>query len=165
LSQAEPIELLPLAPRARWVFHAQALWRFVAFWVPVTVLGGFAGAVAFSAFWAAIVAGVWLMLMFLLAIWYPSLAFDRWGYALREGDLLIARGVVWHTVVAIPTHRIQHVDTHQGPLEQWFGLARVAIFTASGLGADGVIPGLTLEAADALRDTLVRASVGEDDGV
>jgi membrane protein YdbS with pleckstrin-like domain len=55
------------------------------------------------------------------------------------------------------------VDVKQGPLEQWLRLARVRIHTASGIGADGVIPGLTLDQAELLRDRLVRPS--GNDGV
>jgi membrane protein YdbS with pleckstrin-like domain len=61
----------------------------------------------------------------------------------------------------VPTNRIQHVDVRQGPLEQWLGLSRVLVYTASGMGADGVIPGLNVETAEALRDQLVRT---EGDG-
>jgi membrane protein YdbS with pleckstrin-like domain len=55
------------------------------------------------------------------------------------------------------------VDLKQGPLEQWMGLTRVQIYTASGMGADGVIPGMALGLAESLRDQLV--SVVGDDGV
>ena len=44
------------------------------------------------------------------------------------------------------------------------GLARVQVFTASGIGGDGVIPGLALVDAEALRDQLVQLG-GGDDGV
>ena len=76
---------------------------------------------------------------------------------------VIVHGVIVKEVTAIPLSRIQHVDTRQGILEQWFGLARLSIYTASGMGADGFIPGLTSEMADALRDRLVRDD--GDDGV
>ena len=102
--------------------------------------------------------------MFLMTVWYPSLAFDRWSYAVTDEEVLIARGVVTRRVTAIPLGRIQHVDTRQGVLEQWTGLARLQVFTASGIGGDGVIPGLDLEVAEGLRDQLVRGT-GGDDGV
>ncbi len=152
-----------LAPRARLLFHAQALIRLVLFWVPVTAMAGAAAAAtwsAWSAFWGA---SAWMLFVFLLSIWWPTWSFERWGYRLREGDLLIANGVLFRSVVAIPTGRIQHVDTRQGPLEQWLGLARLHVYTASGMGADGVIPGLVAADAEGLRDQLVAAR--GDDGV
>ncbi|NPC86418.1 PH domain-containing protein, partial [Pyxidicoccus fallax] len=88
--------------------------------------------------------------------WYPTRAHQRWGWALREHDLLIAHGVLVRRLVSIPAGRIQHVDVHQGPIERSLGLARLQVYTASGGGADGEIPGLARETADALREKLVR---------
>lgn len=152
-----------LHPRARLLFYLQAFARLLLFWVPVTTVGIVVAASTLS-LTVGLVGGLsWLFLQFVLALWLPALAFDRWGYALRGADLLIRRGVIVRSVTAIPLSRIQHVDTRQGPLEQWVGLARVQIHTASGVGGDGAIPGLELETAEALRDRLVE--VKGDDGV
>ena len=91
-----------------------------------------------------------------VAVWHPPRAYQRWGWALREHDLLISHGVLIHQVVSIPAGRIQHVDVHQGPIERALGLARLQVYTASGGGADGEIPGLARATADALREKLVR---------
>ena len=115
-------------------------------------------------FWVAgATAFAWFGLMFVYAVWYPSFAFERWGYALREEELIIGRGVLFRSITAIPLGRVQHVDTRQGPLEQWMGLARLQVYTASGMGADGVIPGLTIPDAELLRDELLQ--IRGDDGV
>jgi hypothetical protein len=105
---------------------------------------------------AVLVLGLAAALGLLLVVWYPSRAWRAWGYAVREHDLLITGGVVVRQLVSIPAGRIQHVDIHQGPIERAMGLARLRVYTASGGGADGVIPAMTLEAADALRERLVR---------
>ena len=153
-----------LSPRARLLFYLQAFSRLFLFWVPVTLGAVFAGSFAIGLKSAALVGVGWLFVLFLSALWMPALAWERWAYALRETDLLIARGVLVHTVTAIPLARIQHVDVQRGPIEQWFGLAQVQIHTASGgLRHDGGIPGLAVEDAEALRDTLLRIS--GDDGV
>jgi uncharacterized protein len=160
------MELHPLAPRARLLFHLQALSRLVFAWLPM--LGMLTAGLAFvwQVFGALAIGAALGFVVFLLALWMPSLAFDRWGYLLRDEDLLISRGVLVRRITTIPTHRIQHVDTQQGPLEQWLGLARVHVHTASGLGADGVIPGLWFADAEALRDTLIeRSQSAMDDGV
>ncbi len=149
----------PLAPSARWLFYLQAFSQLLLLWVPLTaVLGALAAAFLVPPLWAAVAGACWLFTLFLLALWLPNLAWERWAYALREHDLLIARGVWVRAVTAIPVSRIQHVDTRQGPLEQLLGLARVTVHTASGLGGDGVIPGLTRSDAEALRDELIRVS-------
>lgn len=156
-------EFQPLDPRARLLFYLQAFSRLLMFWVPVTLVLGFAAATMISVPVGVGFGLVWLFLQFLIALWWPSLAFERWGYALREEEVLIRRGVVVRSITAIPLARIQHVDTKQGPIEQWLGLARVQIYTASGVGGDGVIPGLEHGAAESLRDRLVE--VKGDDGV
>ncbi len=158
------MEFVPLAERARILFHLQALSSFFFFWIPATTVTSVGAVFFISPLYVAIGAIGWLFFLFVLALWFPSLSFDRWGYLLRDEDLVITRGVLFRIVAAIPVHRIQHVDTRQGPLEQWMGLARVQIYTASGMGADGVIPGLDVEVAEALRDELVRVAEG-DDGV
>jgi membrane protein YdbS with pleckstrin-like domain len=159
-----PIGMQGLDPSARMLFHIQALIRLVTVQIPMAVMIGVGIALLGGGPWVGLGAGaVAAFGFFLLALWYPSLSFDRWGYELREEDLLIQRGVLFRSLTAIPTARVQHVDTRQGPLEQWIGLARVQIYTAAGMGADGIIPGLDLHDAEALRDELVRRH--GDDGV
>lgn len=152
------------APRARLLFHLQDLTRFLFVWLPLSAVTG--GMVAAMVDWGTGAAWtvVAMFVGFLKALWYPSLAFDRWAWSLRDAELVVAHGVIFRSVVGIPLGRIQHVDLRQGPLELSFGLARLQIHTASGLGADGTIPGMEVAAAEALRERLVR-SAGGDDGV
>ena len=104
------------------------------------------------------------MCVLVWSLWMPHLLYINWGYLQREEDLLVKRGVILRSVTSIPYSRIQHVDTHQGPLELIFNLARVQVYTASGMGADAVIPGIKVDDANKLRDTLL-ASIDGDDGV
>ncbi|MBW1879859.1 MAG: PH domain-containing protein [Deltaproteobacteria bacterium] len=157
-------EYTPLDQRARLLFYLQAISRLMFLWLPmVAIMAGVL--VALVSVVGGLVAGAVLsFLLFLAAVWFPSLAFDRWGYMVRADEVLITHGVLVRRVTAIPVSRIQHVDTRQGLIEQWIGLARVKVFTASGIGGDGVIPGLALEDAEDLRDRLVSLG-GGDDGV
>lgn len=153
-----------LHPRARWLFHLQALASLAAFWAPVIAGGTFAATFAVGTGTAILTGGLVAFAAFLSALWYPSLSFDRWAWAIRDEDLVIRSGVVFVRTTAIPLGRIQHVDVRQGPLEQGFGLGRLVVFTAAGMGADGIIPGLSLDVAESLRDRLVARAHG-DDGV
>ncbi len=101
------------------------------------------------------------------AVWFPKLAYDRFRYAVREHDFYVERGVLLKRRTAIPLSRIQHVDTHQGPLEQLLQLSQLHVFTASGMSSDGCLPGLSRETADALRDRLseLGQAAAEEDGV
>ena len=80
------------------------------------------------------------------------------GYAEREQDLLVRKGVLFRTLVVVPYGRMQFVDVQAGPLDRLLGIARVQLHTASAL-TDAAIPGLPLPEAERLRDRL--ASRGE----
>ena len=153
----------PLAPRARLLFHLQAVSQLVFLWIPTTIVAVMAAA-WLTSFVTALAAGSLLLLACLLGtVWLPSLAYERWGWELRENELLVQHGVVFRSVTAIPIGRVQHVDVRQGPIEQWMGLARVHVHTASGVGADGMIPGLERAVAEKLRDQLVARSRAQPD--
>jgi membrane protein YdbS with pleckstrin-like domain len=84
--------------------------------------------------------------------------YRSWGYAEREDDLLIRRGVMFARLSVVPYGRMQFIDVTAGPLERAFGLATVRLHTAAA-ATDARIPGLEREEAARLRDTL--AELGE----
>lgn len=84
--------------------------------------------------------------------------FHSWGYAEREDDLLVRRGVMFSRLSVIPYGRMQFIDVTAGPLERLFGLATVKMHTAAA-ASDARIPGLERAEAERLRDRL--AQLGE----
>jgi membrane protein YdbS with pleckstrin-like domain len=81
-----------------------------------------------------------------------------WGYAEREDDLLVRRGVLVRRLSVVPYGRMQYVDVTAGPLDRRLGLARVTLHTAAA-ASDASIPGLPEAEARRLRDRL--AALGE----
>ena len=75
------------------------------------------------------------------------------GYAEREDDLLVRRGIMFHRATVVPYGRLQFVDVDAGPIDRMFGLATVKLNTASA-ATDATIPGLPRAEADRLRDSL-----------
>ncbi len=75
------------------------------------------------------------------------------GYAERQDDLLIRRGIMFHRTTVVPYGRLQFVDVDAGPVDRMFGLASVKLHTASA-STDANIPGLPRDEADRLRDSL-----------
>ncbi|WP_152348539.1 PH domain-containing protein [Brevibacterium sp. CFH 10365] len=75
------------------------------------------------------------------------------GYAEREDDLLVRRGIMFHRATVVPYGRLQFVDVDAGPVDRMFGLATVKLHTASA-ATDATIPGLPRAEADRLRDSL-----------
>jgi membrane protein YdbS with pleckstrin-like domain len=82
----------------------------------------------------------------------------NWGYAERQDDLIIRRGVMIRRISVVPYGRMQFVDVTAGPFERAFGLATVKLHTAAA-ATDARIPGLPTEEASRLRDQL--AALGE----
>ncbi|MDQ1627937.1 MAG: uncharacterized protein QOI54_1681 [Actinomycetota bacterium] len=76
-----------------------------------------------------------------------------WGYAERDDDLLVTRGVLNRQLVVVPYGRMQYVDVTAGPLDRRFGLATVQLHTAAA-ATDAQIPGLVPAEAARLRDRL-----------
>ncbi|WP_029252892.1 PH domain-containing protein [Paraoerskovia marina] len=75
------------------------------------------------------------------------------GYAERDDDLLIRRGILFRTLVVVPYGRMQYVDVQAGPLDHRLKIATLQLHTAS-TSTDATIPGLPPHEADRLRDQL-----------
>ena len=84
--------------------------------------------------------------------------YRAWGYAEREDDLLVRRGVMIRRLSIVPYGRMQFVDVTAGPIDRMFRLATVQLHTAAA-ATDARIPGLAVEEAHRLRDRL--AALGE----
>jgi uncharacterized protein len=120
--------------------------------IALAVAGALSGSgVAYGFAAAALVGGALL--------WrFVGRRFGSWGYAEREDDLLIRRGVMFARLSVVPYGRMQFIDVTAGPLERAFGLATVRLHTAAA-ATDARIPGLEREEAGRLRDSL--AELGE----
>ncbi|HEY3952967.1 MAG TPA: PH domain-containing protein [Streptosporangiaceae bacterium] len=81
-----------------------------------------------------------------------------WGYAERDDDLMVRRGVLVRRLSVIPYGRMQFIDVTAGPVERSLGLATLRMHTAAA-ASDARIPGLERAAAARLRDHL--AALGE----
>lgn len=82
-------------------------------------------------------------------------AVRAWGFAERPRDILIKHGLLTRRLSIVPYGRVQLVDIKAGPIERLFGLSSVQVKTAA-LDAPVVIPGLSPEVAQALRDRLAK---------
>jgi uncharacterized protein len=118
----------------------------------LVVIGALSGSTwAFGGAGAAVAAG-------LLLLPFVGRRYRSWGYAEREDDLLVCRGVMFARLSVVTYGRMQFIDVTAGPLERSFGLATVRLHTAAA-ATDARIPGLEREEAARLRDRL--AELGE----
>jgi membrane protein YdbS with pleckstrin-like domain len=123
---------------------------------------GFVGvvivAVAAAAVRSGLAAGIGLAAVVVLAVAaerFVHRRFAAWGYAEREDDLLVRRGVMFKRLSVVPYGRMQFVDVTAGPIERAFGLMTVRMHTAAA-ATDARIPGLLPDDATRLRDQLAR---------
>jgi membrane protein YdbS with pleckstrin-like domain len=89
------------------------------------------------------------------AWWVIGRQVEAIGYAERDEDLLVRRGVMFRSLVVVPYGRMQFVDVEAGPLARKLGYASVQLHTASP-ATDASIPGLVPDEAARLRDRLAR---------
>lgn len=79
------------------------------------------------------------------------------GYMLRGDDIVFRKGILWQRMVAVPYGRMQLVDITHGPMDRAFGIAKLKMITAA--ATSGVeIPGLSQQASEMLRDTLIEVA-------
>ena len=109
--------------------------------------------------------GSWLVVAVVVVVLAGALAdvmlgrrVRAWGYAERDEDLLVRRGLMFRRLSVIPYGRMQYVEVTAGPFERSFGLATVQMHTAAA-ASDARIPGLAAAEAARLRDQLT--SLGE----
>lgn len=137
-------------------------------WVQLisTVIGGIilmliVGVILFFATsqnWLAI--GLSVGGIFVLTVINASFSYFRTrtiGFQQRSDDFMMRQGMMFRRFVAVPYGRLQIVDIEQGPIERMFGLKKLKFVTAAA-GSGVVLPGLSAERAERLRDELVDAA-------
>jgi hypothetical protein len=114
--------------------------------------------IAFASVLAGVIAVTIVVVAAAAAERFLRRRFSAWGYAEREDDLIVRRGVMFSRLSVVPYGRMQFIDVTAGPLERAFGLRTVRMHTAAA-ASDARIPGLEQNEAERLRDRL--AELGE----
>ena len=139
----------PLAPALLTVrLVTCAVLGLIAELAAVAALARTSGAVPALAGGLLVAAGLGAVLVAVTRRWHA------WGWAEREDDLLVRRGVLIQRTSVVPYGRMQFVDVVSGPLARRLGIARVHLHTAAAV-SDAHLPGLPAARAQQLRDRLV----------
>lgn len=97
-----------------------------------------------------IVVGGWILVAsFFIFLSYKSYFYE--GFALREKDVVYKSGMWFRSTIIVPFNRVQHCEINQGPIDRYFGLSELSLFTAGGSSSDLNIPGLSQETATKLK--------------
>lgn len=135
---------------------AVSVWRCQ--YLIVSMLAAVAAAVTLfphdGAPWAVVAALVAACGFMLSWIW-PAIYYRHMRYGVDETGIVIQRGVLWRSYIALPRVRIQHTDVSQGPLQRRYGIGTLKLYTAGSRHTMIELPGLAHEQAIALRDALL----------
>ncbi|MGM1017131.1 MAG: PH domain-containing protein [Actinomycetota bacterium] len=119
----------------------------------IVIAATLVAALAFDQTWAWIPGGLIVLFTLATLVILPRQA-RAIGYMLRADDIVFRKGILWQRMIAVPYGRMQLVDITHGPLDRAFGVSQLKMVTAA--ATTGVqIPGLTQQASEALRDTLI----------
>lgn len=132
---------MALIPFAMW--FAWALGSSIELWIPV-------GTTVFVGIMSVLLVGI-----------VPSIRWRQLNYKIDEHELHVQRGIWVIRRTLVPIKRVQHVDTHQGPILHMYDLADVVVSTAA---TTHKIPALTEATANQLRhDISTFARIAQDD--
>ena len=105
--------------------------------------------------WGAMATALWAVLYGLM-LFVINKSFPVRAYALRELDISYKKGWLFYSHITVPFARVQHSEISQGPVDRYFGLVTLHIYTAGGSSSDLSIPGLPRDEAQRLRDFISR---------
>lgn len=150
LPATESIDFVPLERR-----YVLARFVLALVWVALIAL------VAVAAVWLFLPeVWRWGLSALLLLLPLPLLTYiscQRSGYALREHDIALRKGIFWRKQIIQPLVRLQHIEVARGPLDQYLELAGLRIFSAGTETETFTIPGLNAATAEQLRQRLLDA--------
>lgn len=105
---------------------------------------------------------VGLVLFAIGSLIWAKLAYKNYRYELTEDGFRKEMGVILKQYTTVPYDRIQNIDIRQGLLARILGLSELDIQTAAGLRANtqatGILPGLSPQVAEELREELIKRS-------
>ncbi|HLL31814.1 MAG TPA: PH domain-containing protein [Allosphingosinicella sp.] len=110
--------------------------------------------------WGLLVAAALPVLLYLV-LWAPLRRYRAWGYGMDGEELQVRRGIWTRVHTVVPLDRIQHIDVSQGPLERMLGICSLVLHTAGTLHSQIVVPGLSRDTAENMRDE-IRGRIREE---
>jgi len=101
---------------------------------------------------AFILIGCGVLILSAIILFSAKFYFRNKKYRLFDKNLTYQEGVLVHNETVVPFSRIQHVEIDEGPLERYFSLATLSVYTAGDSGKDLKISGLRIDLAQEIKD-------------
>lgn len=159
LPKAEESKLVPIDERYYTVVtYNQVLYWCVFFVITLVVM------ILNSEFHSWMMIGITLFVfaaLCFLSFRLTFLSFKNKAYAIREHDIMYQTGWLRKSLHVCPYNRIQHCSVDAGVFERNLGISKLKIYTAGGNDSDIVIPGLTPQEANSLRELIIQKNPQE----
>ena len=97
---------------------------------------------------------VWAIINLLLV----KATYNVEGYALREKDIVHVKGLITRRQTALPFNRVQHCEIKAGPIQRYFKLKSLEVYTAGGPSSDLRINGLEGDNAQRLKGFIIQTT-------
>jgi membrane protein YdbS with pleckstrin-like domain len=100
--------------------------------------------------WEIVILAAWMLQA---AFFYRMLhkRFYREAYAVREKDMIHAKGYWFRRQMTVPYNRVQHVEIRQGPIARSLGLGSISVYTAGTEGGHLVISDIEFTEAERIK--------------
>jgi membrane protein YdbS with pleckstrin-like domain len=161
LPKAEDANLIPIDERYYTVVsYYQVFYWFIIF------IGALIVAILNEEFHSWTMAGITLAVYSILCFLNFRLSylnFKNKAYAIREHDILYQTGWLNKSLHVCPFNRIQHCSVDAGVFERDLGISKLKIYSAGGNDSDIVIPGLSQEQANDMRDLIILKNQQENE--
>ncbi|HRQ28688.1 MAG TPA: PH domain-containing protein [Saprospiraceae bacterium] len=105
-------------------------------------------------------------LLIILFIWFFSLSskvFNTRSYAIRQRDIIYTRGLLFKSTTIVPFNRIQHAEIVSGPIDRFYNLSSLKIFTAGGSQSDLSLPGLLSSDAARIKSFIISKTAQDEE--
>jgi len=101
-----------------------------------------------------VIAGPVALILVVLVVFLPHRRYAARGHAMSDDRLRVVKGIMFHSDTIVPFGRVQHIDVDRGPIERYYGLATLQLYTAGSHGDVVSLPGLAHEDALEMRETI-----------
>jgi hypothetical protein len=159
LPKVEETRLVPVDERYYTVLSYNLVVYWIVFFVATLVV-----MILNREFHSWMMAGITLFVFATLCFLHfrlTYLTFKNMAYAIREHDILYQTGWLRKSLHVCPYNRIQHCSVDAGVFERNLGITKLKIYSAGGNDSDIVIPGLTPEQANSMRELIIQKNQQE----
>lgn len=150
-----------LEPGQRWVMRIRAWIMFAVLMIPGAIWEIVNRSV--ELIWPGAGIGGLVLLLIYPTFFAPDRSFRHLRWKVEDEELHLHKGW-WNKVETIvPFRRVQHIDVSQGALERAFHVTSLMLHTAGTIDHKVVLPGLSRETAEQIRDEVRTVIVREAD--